>query len=146
MIQGLISVWMNEKIFFFAEPIYLTYWKHTLDDVLLPRHCSIKPLGLPTTKHVLVLLYLGCIQNFNFSINFHPFGPVSIRPHENCRAKLKSFGHPRTKLKKMFCGWEYTGHYAGFLQCHWYPAFFQSMLSAFGMPSALGYYHKKSTF
>ena len=40
----------------------------------------------------------------------------------------------------------YTGHYAGFLQCRRHPAFFQSMPSAFGMPSALGYYHKKSTF
>ena len=45
---------------------------------------------------------LGCIQNFNFPIHFCPFSPVSTQPLQNCRAKLKSCWHPRTKLKKCF--------------------------------------------
>ena len=42
---------------------------------------------------------LGCIQNFYFSIHFCPFGLVSTWPHQNCRAWLKLYGHPRAKLK-----------------------------------------------
>ena len=52
----------------------------------------------------------------------------------------------KKKLGTMYVELDYTGHYAGFLQCRRHPAFFKSMLSAFGMLLALGYYHKKSTF
>ena len=43
---------------------------------------------------------LGCPQDFNFARPFHPFSPVSTQPYQNGRAKLKSCGHPRIKLKK----------------------------------------------
>ena len=44
---------------------------------------------------------LGCIQNFNFPIHFHLFSLVSIQPHQNGLAKLKSCGHPRAKQKHL---------------------------------------------
>ena len=62
---------------------------------------SMKLLGLLTTKHFFSFI-LGCQQDFNFAWPFHPFSPVSTQPYQNGRAKLKSCGHPRIKLKKCF--------------------------------------------
>ena len=45
---------------------------------------------------------LGCPQDFNFAWPFHPFSPVSTQPYQNGWAKLKSYKHPRIKLKKCF--------------------------------------------
>ena len=42
---------------------------------------------------------LGCPQDFNFAWLFRPFSPVSPQPYQNGRAKLKSYGHFKAKLK-----------------------------------------------
>ena len=65
----------------------------------------MKLLGLPTTKHCFSFI-LGSPQDFNFAWPFW-YGWVETGLNgQNGRAKLKSFGHPRIKLKKMFCGQE----------------------------------------
>ena len=62
----------------------------------------MKLLGLPTTKHFFSFI-LGCLQDFNFAQPFW-YGWVEIGLNgRNSRAKWKSCGHPRIKLKKMFC-------------------------------------------
>ena len=60
---------------------------------------SIKLLGLPTTKHFLVL-FQDAHRTFNFARLFRPFSLVSTQPYQNDQAKLKSCGHPRIKIKK----------------------------------------------
>ena len=55
---------------------------------------------------------LGCPQDFNFPIQIRRFSPVSTRPHQNCRVKLKSCGHPRAKLK-------YVLWFGDLMASHW---------------------------
>ena len=58
-------------------------------------------LGLPTTKHFFSFI-VGCPQDFNFDQPFW-YGWVETGLNgRNGRAKLKSCGHPRIKLKKCF--------------------------------------------
>ena len=59
----------------------------------------MKLLGLPTTKHFFSFI-LGYPQAFNFARLFW-YGWVETGLNgQNSRAKLKSYGHPRIKLKK----------------------------------------------
>ena len=73
----------------------------TFYESIFLRQFSMKLLGLPTTKHFFSFI-LGCPQDFNFARPFRPFSPVSTKPYQNGRAKLKSCGHHRIKLKKCF--------------------------------------------
>ena len=76
----------------------------TFYELIFLRQFLMKLLGLPTTKHFISFI-LGCPQDFNFARPFCPFSPVSTQPYQNGRAKLKSCGHLRIKLKKCFVVW-----------------------------------------
>ena len=73
----------------------------TFYESIFLRQFSIKLLGLPTTKYFFSFI-LECPHDFNFAWPFCPFSPVLTQPYQNGRAKLKSCGHPRIKLKKYF--------------------------------------------
>ena len=61
----------------------------------------MKLLGLPTTKYFFSFI-LGCPQDFNFAWPFWYGWVETGLNRQNGRAKLKSYGHPRIKLKKYF--------------------------------------------
>ena len=65
------------------------------------RQFSMKLLGLPTTKYFFSFI-LGCLQDFNFAQPFW-YGWVETGLNGlNGWAKLKSYEHPRIKLRKYF--------------------------------------------
>ena len=64
----------------------------------------MKLLGLPTTKHFFSFI-LGCPQDFNFAQLFwYGWVETGLNGQNSC-AKLKSYRHPRIKLKKNLLWW-----------------------------------------
>ena len=73
----------------------------TFYETIFLRQFSMKLLGLLTTRHFFSFI-LGCPQDFNFAQPFW-YGWVETGLNgQNGWAKLKSYGHPRIKLKKSF--------------------------------------------
>ena len=73
----------------------------TFYESIFLRQFSTKLLGLPTTKHFSSFI-LGCPQDFYFARPFW-YGWVETGLNgQNGQAKLKSYRHPRIKLKKYF--------------------------------------------
>ena len=73
----------------------------TFYESIFLRQFSMKLLGLLTTKHFFSLI-LGCPQDINFARPiWYGWGETGLNG-QNSRAKLKSCGYPRIKLKKSF--------------------------------------------
>ena len=80
----------------------------TVDDVFLfdfLQQFTMKLLCLPTTKHIFSFI-LVCPQDFNFAWPFWYDWVETGLNGQNSQAKLKSYGHPRIKLKTCFVSQE----------------------------------------